>query len=55
VNRAAARYPLIVFDWDGTLMDSASGIVASIQQASRDLGLEVPTPPGAQSELWRGQ
>ena len=37
------RYTLIVFDWDGTLMDSASGIVACIQEASREMGLEVPT------------
>jgi phosphoglycolate phosphatase len=41
--RPDPRYPLIVFDWDGTLMDSASAIVASIQEASRELGLEVPT------------
>lgn len=38
-----ARYRLIVFDWDGTLMDSAGGIVACIQAASRDMGLAVPT------------
>ena len=37
------RYRLIVFDWDGTLMDSASGIVACIQEASREMGLEVPS------------
>lgn len=36
------RYSLIVFDWDGTLIDSASTIVECIQQASRDMGLEVP-------------
>lgn len=36
------RYPLIVFDWDGTLMDSTVGIAASIQDAARDLGLPVP-------------
>ncbi|OGA51877.1 MAG: HAD family hydrolase [Betaproteobacteria bacterium RIFCSPLOWO2_12_FULL_63_13] len=36
------RYELIVFDWDGTLMDSASTIVACIQAACRDLGLTVP-------------
>ncbi len=36
------RYPLIVFDWDGTLIDSASTIVECIQQASRDMGLQVP-------------
>lgn len=37
------RYPLIVFDWDGTLMDSAGGIATCIQEASREMGLEVPS------------
>lgn len=37
-----AHYRLIVFDWDGTLIDSAATIVACIQQASRDMGLPVP-------------
>jgi phosphoglycolate phosphatase len=36
------RYSLIVFDWDGTLMDSTVGITASIQEAARDLGLAAP-------------
>lgn len=36
------RYELIVFDWDGTLMNSAGTIVACIQAACRDLGLPVP-------------
>jgi phosphoglycolate phosphatase len=36
------RFELIVFDWDGTLMDSAGVIVACIQAACRDLGLPVP-------------
>jgi len=36
------RYPLLVFDWDGTLIDSAPAIVACIQAACRDLGLTVP-------------
>jgi phosphoglycolate phosphatase len=39
VNR---RFDLLVFDWDGTLMDSAGAIVSSIQAACRDLGLPVP-------------
>lgn len=30
---------LIVFDWDGTLMDSAAKIVASMRAAGNDLGL----------------
>jgi phosphoglycolate phosphatase len=36
------RFGLLVFDWDGTLIDSASTIVACIQAACRDLGLPVP-------------
>ena len=37
------NYDLIVFDWDGTLMDSAGAIVASIQCACQDLGLDLPS------------
>lgn len=37
------RFELLVFDWDGTLMDSASAIVASLQAACRDLELPVPS------------
>ncbi len=36
------RYPLIVFDWDGTLIDSAATIVDCIQEAARDMALPVP-------------
>lgn len=36
-------YKLVVFDWDGTLMDSLSRIVHSMQQAAVDLGLEPRT------------
>jgi phosphoglycolate phosphatase len=36
------RYQLVVFDWDGTLMDSTAGIAESIRSAARDLGLPVP-------------
>jgi phosphoglycolate phosphatase len=38
-----SRYELVVFDWDGTLMDSTGGIVSAIQAASRDLGFDVPS------------
>ena len=43
----AKRFELIVFDWDGTLMDSAAAIVRAIQAASADLGL--PVPPDARA------
>lgn len=33
---------LIIFDWDGTLMDSEARIVACMQAAAVDLGLSVP-------------
>jgi phosphoglycolate phosphatase len=36
------RFDLLVFDWDGTLMDSTAVIVKSIQSSCRDLGLPVP-------------
>jgi phosphoglycolate phosphatase len=38
-------FKLLVFDWDGTLMDSIASIVACTQAAVRELGLgEVPAP-----------
>jgi len=36
------QFDLIVFDWDGTLMDSTGTIVRCIQASARDLGLPVP-------------
>jgi phosphoglycolate phosphatase len=36
------KYSLLVFDWDGTLMDSTAGIALSIQEAAREMGLPVP-------------
>ena len=36
------QYEAVIFDWDGTLMDSTSTIVSSIQSACADLGLPVP-------------
>ena len=36
------KYPLIVFDWDGTLFDSAAVIAEGIQHAARDMALPVP-------------
>jgi phosphoglycolate phosphatase len=36
------RFDLVVFDWDGTLIDSTPAIARSIQAAAADLGLPVP-------------
>lgn len=35
-------YELIIFDWDGTLMDSAAKIVRCFQCAARDAGVAAP-------------
>ena len=37
------QFELLIFDWDGTLMDSAGVIVDSIQRACEDIGLAVPS------------
>ncbi|HPR06209.1 MAG TPA: HAD-IIIA family hydrolase [Denitromonas sp.] len=50
----AKRYELIVFDWDGTLLDSAGAIVRAIQAASRDLGLPVPEDARARHVIGLG-
>ena len=36
-------YDLVVFDWDGTLMDSTGVIAASLQSACRDVGIAAPS------------
>lgn len=48
------RYELIVFDWDGTLLDSAAMIVDSVQAAARDLGLEPPAEERARHIIGLG-
>jgi phosphoglycolate phosphatase len=48
------KYALIVFDWDGTLIDSAGTIVQCIQDAARDMGLEVPAPERARHVIGLG-
>lgn len=40
-------YSLVVFDWDGTLMDSTPAIIAAMQAACRDMGLPVPPDEAA--------
>ena len=45
-NYVALRYPLIVFDWDGTLFDSAGNIVRSLQAAVAEMG---GTPPSSEA------
>lgn len=47
-------FDLIVFDWDGTLMDSTAHIAASIQAACADLDLPVPDRSAASHVIGLG-
>ncbi len=51
---ARKQFDLIVFDWDGTLMDSTSTIVKCIQAAARDLGLPIPRDDAASHVIGLG-
>jgi phosphoglycolate phosphatase len=37
------QYDAVIFDWDGTIMDSTQSIVRAIQQACADMALPVPS------------
>nr|WP_280818841.1 HAD-IA family hydrolase [Thiorhodococcus minor] len=45
---------MIVFDWDGTLMDSEARIVTCLQSAFRDLGLPPPSAEAARDIIGLG-
>ena len=48
------RFSLLVFDWDGTLVDSAQAIVEALQAACADLGLAPPTDERARHIIGLG-
>jgi len=48
------QFDLIVFDWDGTLMDSPGVIVSSIQNACVDIGLAAPDEPACRHIIGLG-
>src|SRR5258706_7308313 len=50
----AKRFDLLVFDWDGTLIDSAAHIAAALQAAFRDLALPVPSDLAARHVIGLG-
>lgn len=43
------NYKLIIFDWDGTLMDSVDRIVSSMQDAAVSVGIKPPSTLAAKS------
>lgn len=50
----ARQFDLVVFDWDGTLMDSAGAIVRAIMAACRDLGVAPPSDERARHVIGLG-
>jgi phosphoglycolate phosphatase len=48
------KYELVVFDWDGTLLDSAGAIVLAIQAACRDIGHPPPSDEQARHVIGLG-
>lgn len=56
VIHAGSQVPveLVVFDWDGTLMDSTGAIASAIRSAAADLGLRKPTHEQASAVIGLG-
>ena len=48
------RYELVIFDWDGTLMDSTARIVSSLQQSAISAGLKMPSEEEAKQVIGLG-
>lgn len=54
INMNKRRYDLVVFDWDGTLLDSTGAIVKAIQAACRDIGATPPADERARYVIGMG-
>src|SRR5262245_43259635 len=54
MNPMPRRFDLLVFDWDGTLMDSAGAISHSLRLACADLKLTVPSDEAARYVIGLG-
>jgi phosphoglycolate phosphatase len=48
------KYRLIVFDWDGTIIDSAATIAECIRESARDMSLPVPSTERASHVIGLG-
>jgi phosphoglycolate phosphatase len=48
------RFDLVVWDWDGTIVDSVGAVTDAIRGAAADLGLPVPPPEQARWVIGMG-
>lgn len=46
-----SRFDLIIFDWDGTLIDSIDWIVNCLQTAAKQCGCDIPEPQAARDVI----
>ncbi len=53
-NSVRADRDVIVFDWDGTVVDSIHAITSAIREAALDLGLQVPSDDQARHVIGLG-
>lgn len=51
MHATLSHYRVVIFDWDGTLMDSAGQIVQAVQLAAADVGLLVPETASIRSGI----
>jgi len=54
MNSSHDGFDLLIFDWDGTLMDSEARIVACMQAAATDLSIPVPARDEARDIIGLG-
>ncbi len=54
LDRNSTRFDLVIFDWDGTLMDSLAQIVRSVKLAALDLGVPEPSDAAARDIIGLG-
>lgn len=47
-------YKLLIFDWDGTVIDSTTRIASCLRSAARDLELPIPTWEAAKDIIGLG-
>ncbi len=54
INKAGKPLELIIFDWDGTLMDSVAKIVNCFRKAVADIGIDYPGDGATQNIIGLG-
>ena len=51
---SSSKFKLLVFDWDGTIMDSADNIIECVRESAKDLSLEIPSDDAVRNIIGLG-